>query len=52
MGVGHEGFNEDLMAWKSDYRFSEMNGRGFYNHWARMMDAESWADLQATTAGR
>ena len=52
MGVGHEAFNEDLMAWKSDYRFSEMNGRGFYNHWARMMDAQSWSDLQAPANGR
>ena len=45
MGIGHEGFDEDLMAWTSDHRFSEINGRGFYHRWAEMMDASSWAEL-------
>ena len=41
MGLGHEGFNGDLMAWASDYRFSEMNPRAFYRRWAQMMAANS-----------
>jgi len=37
MGLGHEGFNEDLMAWASDSRFSETNHRVFYERWAQLM---------------
>ena len=46
MGLGHERFDEDLMAWTSDFRISESNHRGFYGHWARMMAVEDWADLR------
>jgi hypothetical protein len=45
MGLGHEGYNADLMAWASDYRFSESNHRQFYRRWAQLMAAESWAAL-------
>jgi 3-phenylpropionate/trans-cinnamate dioxygenase alpha subunit len=45
MGLNHEGYNADLMAWASDYRFSESNHRQFYRRWAQLMDAESWAAL-------
>ena len=45
MGLGHEGFNEDLMAWASDHRLSEINHRGFYRRWAQVMSSDSWADL-------
>ena len=41
MGLGHERFDEDLMAWASDYRFSEMNQRGFFRRWAELMSEES-----------
>jgi phenylpropionate dioxygenase-like ring-hydroxylating dioxygenase large terminal subunit len=47
MGLGHEHFDEDLGAWASDYRYSEINHRGFYRHWARLMSAPSWSDLTA-----
>ena len=45
MGLGHEGFNEDLKAWASDYRFSELNTRGFYRRWAQLMTANSWEGI-------
>jgi len=44
MGLGHEGYNEDLKAWASDYRFSESNHRQFYRRWAQLMAAKSWAE--------
>jgi phenylpropionate dioxygenase-like ring-hydroxylating dioxygenase large terminal subunit len=47
MGLGHEHFDEDLGAWASDYRYSEINHRGFYRHWAQLMSADGWADLAA-----
>jgi phenylpropionate dioxygenase-like ring-hydroxylating dioxygenase large terminal subunit len=47
MGLGHEHFDEDLGAWASDYRYSEINHRGFYRHWARLMSADSWAEVGA-----
>ena len=37
MGLGHEGFNEDLMAWASDWRMSDSNHRHFYRRWAQLM---------------
>jgi phenylpropionate dioxygenase-like ring-hydroxylating dioxygenase large terminal subunit len=49
MGLGHEHFDEGLGAWASDYRYSESNHRGFYRRWARLMDAESWAELRANS---
>ena len=45
MGLGHEWFDEELMAWASDYRFSEGNHRHFYRRWVQVMDAESSAKL-------
>ncbi len=42
MGLGHEGFNEALMAWASDFRISESNARQFYRRWAELMAAKSW----------
>lgn len=44
MGLGHQRFNEDLMAWESEYRISENNHRNFYRRWAQLMAAESWAE--------
>ena len=44
MGLGHEAYNEDLKAWASDYRFSESNHRQFYQRWAQLMAARSWAE--------
>ena len=40
LGLGHERFDENLMAWASDYRFSESNIRRFYNRWGELMDAD------------
>jgi phenylpropionate dioxygenase-like ring-hydroxylating dioxygenase large terminal subunit len=37
MGLGHEGFDENLMAWASDTRVSESNHRAFYGRWAELM---------------
>ena len=45
MGLGHEGFDENLKAWASDFRFSESNARLFYRRWAEVMAAKSWAEL-------
>jgi 3-phenylpropionate/trans-cinnamate dioxygenase subunit alpha len=45
MGLGHEGFNEALMGWASDFRISESNQRHFYRRWAELMSARSWAEV-------
>ena len=45
MGLGHERFDADLMAWASDYRFSESNHRQFYRHWAQLMAAKRWEEI-------
>ncbi len=45
MGMGHEGFDEQLGGWSSEFKFSESNHRQFYRRWAQVMDAESWAQL-------
>ena len=45
MGLGHERFDEGLQATASDLRISESNHRQFYRRWARMMAAESWAEV-------
>ena len=49
MGLGHERFDVDLGAWVSDYRYSEVNHRGFYRRWAQLMAAQSWAEADAIT---
>ena len=45
MGLGHEGFDPELMAWASDFRISESNHRSFYLRWSQLMAAKSWAEL-------
>jgi nitrite reductase/ring-hydroxylating ferredoxin subunit len=45
MGLGHERFDTELGAWVSDYRYSELNTRGFYRRWAQLMAADSWAEI-------
>jgi phenylpropionate dioxygenase-like ring-hydroxylating dioxygenase large terminal subunit len=52
MGLGHERFDEDLGAWVSDYRYSELNTRGFYRRWAQLMAAADWAELPGDNAIR
>ena len=42
MGLGHERFDEDLGAWRSESRVSESNHRQFYRRWAALMAAEGW----------
>ena len=39
MGLGHEGFNEELMARASDHRYSEINQRNFFRRWSELMEA-------------
>ena len=41
MGLGHERFDEELMAGASDHRYSEINHRAFYNRWAELMEGGS-----------
>ena len=45
MGLGHDRFRPDLQAWASDYRLSENNHRHFYQRWAQLMAANSWAEV-------
>src|SRR4030095_5517293 len=45
MGMGHERFDDDLGAWASNSRFSELNPRRFYERWTQLMTAESWAEV-------
>jgi phenylpropionate dioxygenase-like ring-hydroxylating dioxygenase large terminal subunit len=47
MGLGHEGYDDELKAWASEYRFSESNHRQFYQRWAQLMTAEKWAELKS-----
>lgn len=39
MGLGHEGFDEELMARASDFRYSEINQRNFFRRWSELMTA-------------
>jgi phenylpropionate dioxygenase-like ring-hydroxylating dioxygenase large terminal subunit len=48
MGLGHEHFDADLKGWASDYRLSESNHRQFYQRWAQLMTAKSWAEVEKT----
>ena len=41
MGLGHEGFDEDLKSWASDFRMSESNHRNFYRRWSQLMAVDS-----------
>ena len=52
MGLGHERFDAELGAWTSDYRYSELNTRGFYRRWAQLMAAPSWVELPGGNAIR
>ena len=45
LGLGHDRFNPDLMAWASDHGFSENNTRRFYQRWAQLMAADSWSEV-------
>jgi 3-phenylpropionate/trans-cinnamate dioxygenase subunit alpha len=48
MGLGHERYDEDLAAWASDDRYSELIQRRFYYRWAQLMGADSWAEVGAS----
>ena len=41
MALGHEQWDEDLMAWTSDFRMSGSSHRAFYRRWAQLMAAEA-----------
>ena len=43
MGLGREKFDPERGAVTSDYRYSESNHRGFYRHWAQLMEGADWA---------
>lgn len=45
MGMGHERFDEDLMAWASDISTSEHNQRAFYHRWSQLMSGQGWGEL-------
>ena len=45
LGLGHDRFSPDLMAWASDPAFSENNIRRYYGRWAQLMDADSWSEV-------
>jgi phenylpropionate dioxygenase-like ring-hydroxylating dioxygenase large terminal subunit len=45
MGLGHDRFDPGLQAWASEYRLSENNHRHFYQRWAQLMAANSWAEV-------
>ena len=47
MGLGHERYDEDLAAWASDDRYSELIQRRFYRRWAQLMGADSWTEVDA-----
>ncbi len=47
MGLGHDRFDEELGAWSSDFRISDSNPRYFYQQWARLMLADTWAQVSA-----
>ena len=40
----YHGFDEELQAWTSDFRYSDSNHRQFYRRWGQFMDSESWPD--------
>lgn len=42
MGLNHEGFNDELQAWTSEYRFSDSNHRQFYRRWSQLMAGDAW----------
>jgi phenylpropionate dioxygenase-like ring-hydroxylating dioxygenase large terminal subunit len=50
MGMGHERWDDALGAWASEHRISESNQRRFYNRWAELMAADSWAELARRNA--
>ena len=42
MGLGHEGFDPELQALVSDYRYSDSNHRQFYRRWSQLMAGDAW----------
>ena len=51
MGLGHERLVQDLDAWASDFRMSEINHRQFYRRWAQLMAADHWAQVPTNANG-
>jgi phenylpropionate dioxygenase-like ring-hydroxylating dioxygenase large terminal subunit len=43
MGLGHDGFREELQGWASEFSLSESNHRQFYRRWAQLMSADDLA---------
>ena len=44
-GLGREGYDEELKAWTSDFRYSDSNHRQFYHRWGQLMAGGSWSEL-------
>lgn len=51
MGLGHDSFQEELLGWVSDSKYSESNQRHFYSRWSQLMDAKSWASIPSGVPG-
>jgi 3-phenylpropionate/trans-cinnamate dioxygenase alpha subunit len=47
MGMRYETSNEDYPGVLGPH-ITEVNQRGFYAHWSKVMNAESWADIKNT----
>lgn len=50
MGLGFEERRDDGIPGVTNYTFAETAARGFYQHWADMMSAESWEEINALSA--
>jgi len=44
-GLGQDGYDEDLKAWTSDFRYSDSNHRQFYRRWGQLMAASNWSEV-------
>lgn len=49
MGLGFEERRNDGIPGVTNYTFAETAARGFYQHWANMMSADSWSEIHALT---
>ena len=47
MGRGFEERRSDGIPGLTNYTFAETAARGFYQHWADMMSAENWGEIEA-----
>lgn len=50
MGMGFEERRQDGIPGVTNYTFAETAARGFYQHWANMMSAENWSEINDLSA--